>query len=388
MPDSITCGRCGMTSRNPDDIAASYCGHCHAVAAPYIRPGLPWDDPGADILGDIRAALRQAPRYAFGDGIDLTPEVLLTDERWLFEGFSDDAAQFRFAPLAGPWAASWRPDISLGRMTADWTCEDALRLRVGREVIERAAVELTGQLPVRRLMMPGCAALLAVLKAMHPVSPVLSEATDTWYCERCGRFMQVPPGRSLVLCGYHEPAERMGLIQLTDLHASVLSMAVQVREDEAPGIFQHQAFQYQLDERIAATVLSGPPDLAGLTVDAGTGLTEAQAREMEQQIRASHGIAPAAEREHRPDRPVRAGSQTGDSPAARARRLARDVAARRRQLLDDTEAMIARLDGEGYGVRAKADRVDRETASIPELPVLDHDQGGNAARWTPGDPAL
>jgi hypothetical protein len=26
---AITCGRCGMTSYNPHDVAARYCGHCH-----------------------------------------------------------------------------------------------------------------------------------------------------------------------------------------------------------------------------------------------------------------------------------------------------------------------------------------------------------------------
>lgn len=380
MPDSITCGRCGMTSRNPDDIAAVYCGHCHAVAAPYIRPGLPWDDPGADILGDIRASMQDYyDRPVRVDETVLTPEVLLTDGRWLFEGFRDGEALFRFSLLAGPWVASWLPDTSLGAFTADWTGGDSLQIRLRREVIERAAAELTGQIGVRRLTEPGCAALRAVLKAMHPVSPVLSEAADTWYCERCGRFMQAPPGQSLMLCGYHEPAERMGLIQLTDLHASVLSMAVQVREDEAPGIFQYQAHQALLDERIAATVLARPPTLAGLTVDAGTGLTEAQSRELDQQIRESYGIAPTAERE-----------REGGSPAARrARRQAQESPAdRRARVLSQAEKMIARLDGEGYGVRAKAEQVDQETVSIPELPLLDPRQGGNAARWHPGDPAL
>lgn len=357
MPDSITCGRCGMTSRNPDDIAAVYCGHCHAVAAPYIRPGLPWDDPGADILGDIRASMQHYYDAPVAGETVLTPEVLLTDGRWLFEGFSGDEARFRFSPLAGPWVSSWRPHSSLGAFTADWTRGEAVQLRVRREVIERAAAELAGQVPVHRLMQPSCLALMTVLKAMRPAAPAPGQGPDTWHCERCGRLMQVPPGMELMLCGYHEPAERMAIIQLTDLHASALSMAVQVCGTE------FSVLQSRQDELIAAMVLSGPPTLAGLAVDARAELAE-------EQIRASNEIAASrTRREHHQN-------------------LQRVNQARRQRLLGDAEKMIARLDGEGYGVRAKAEQVDRETASTPELPLADPRQGGNAAQWSPGDPTL
>ncbi len=379
MPDSMTCGRCGMTSANPDDIAAVYCGHCHAMAAPYIRGGhtapLPWSRPGAAPLDDIRASMQayyDTPAQAAGQQ-DLTPEVLLTGGRWAFDGFDGDEAVFRFSPLAGPGVSSWRPDASLGAMTADWTHGDMMRLRLSREVIERAAARLAGEVPVRRLMQPACTALLQVLKAMRPAGLLTAQEPDTWHCERCGRFMQAPPGRELVLCGYHEAPERMARVQLTGLHPPVLSASVQFADVE------FRAFQHQMDERIAAMVLSGPPAIDSLT--------DEQACQLEQQIRASYGPGVLDEN------PVRVGSHTGDSSAARTRRehhqsLQRVNRDRRRQVLDDAEAMIARLDGEGYGVRAKAEQVDAATVSIPELPMFDHDQGGNAARWFPGDPVL
>jgi hypothetical protein len=120
-------------------------------------------------------------------------------------------------------------------------------------------------------------------------------------------------------------------------------------------------------------------------------LTDEQCRELERQmrVRSQQGDSSAASRPET----MRVRSQQGDSSAARTRRehhqnLRRVNQARRRRVLDDAEAMIARLDGEGYGVRAKAEQVDAETVSIPELPMFDHDQGGNAARWFPGDPVL
>jgi ribosomal protein S27AE len=39
VPASVTCPRCGMTSRHPDDIAAGYCGNCHDWTSP----------PGAEV---------------------------------------------------------------------------------------------------------------------------------------------------------------------------------------------------------------------------------------------------------------------------------------------------------------------------------------------------
>lgn len=357
MPDSITCARCGMTSRHPDDIREGYCGRCHAPAAP-----LPWSRPDADPLADIRESVLGAAPVA-GETA-LTPEALLTDERWLFEGFSGGEARFRFSPAAEPWMTSWRPDSSLGAFTADWTRGDTVQLRVRREVIERAAADLAGQVPVRRLMQPSCLALLAVLKAMHPAAPVPGQEPDTWHCESCGRFMQVPPGRDLVLCGYHEVPERMALIQLTDLHSSALSMAVQVRDADFSVLRSRQ------DEMITDMVLSAPPGLAGLAVETGTELTETQARELEQQIRGSLGTGPAE-----PER-------------RRVWRARENPAARRARVLDQAEEMIARLDGEGYGVRAKANRADAGTVSTPELPLLDHEHGGNAARWSPEHPVM
>jgi len=389
MPDSITCGRCGMTSRNPDDIAAYYCGHCHAPAAPWARPAvtadasrlsgfvqwapdppLPWSRPDADIRGDIAQAADYA-RQRYLDSylgfrpaappppeIDLTPEVLLTDGRWVFEGFSGDEAVFRFSPFSGPLVSSWRPHASLGRWTADWSGGDTVEVRLARGVIERAAVDLVGQVPVRRLMQPACAALIRVLTALHPLVRVLDEPAD-WYCPACGRSLTVPAGVVLVLCDRHDEPQRM--------LRPALGSQLAVEPSGEPGFFQSEGWRVQMDERIAASVLSGPPSLAGLSVSA-EGLAELEAEE--RQIRA--GSARTA-REEMPPRPA----------TSRTRRLRN-----RQALMDRTEELLRRLDGEGYGIRDKANQVDAETVSIPELPMADHDSGGNAARWQPGDPIV
>lgn len=34
MDASITCPRCGMTSHNPNDVRAGYCGNCHDWTSP------------------------------------------------------------------------------------------------------------------------------------------------------------------------------------------------------------------------------------------------------------------------------------------------------------------------------------------------------------------
>jgi hypothetical protein len=53
-------------------------------------------------------------------------------------------------------------------------------------------------------------------------------------------------------------------------------------------------------------------------------------------------------------------------------------------VLDDAEAMIARLDGEGYTVADKARRIEAaEPATPPELLDRNH-----AMSWRRGDPAL
>lgn len=69
--------------------------------------------------------------------------------------------------------------------------------------------------------------------------------------------------------------------------------------------------------------------------------------------------------------------------AGRQRTRRQRPAARRRQVLDDAEALIARLDGEGYGVVGKAAAIEAAECTTPP----DYLDPG-AMSWRQGDPAL
>lgn len=119
----FTCPRCGSVSHSRHDAYEGYCGRCHD-----------WT--------------RDAPRYAPGGLVSpaeqlLTPRVLLDDPAWAYKGTQDDGrtAVWQLDVRREPWVSSWRPDVSLGAFTADWT-ENQLTLRVSAEAMARAAGEL------------------------------------------------------------------------------------------------------------------------------------------------------------------------------------------------------------------------------------------------------
>lgn len=99
-----------------------------------------------------------------------------------------------------------------------------------------------------------------------------------------------------------------------------------------------------------------------------------------QQARRAGALAALAAMEQR----NRARELAAARAARRAPRSSRERRLRTRQVLDDAEALIARLDGEGYKV---ADKARREEAAAGTLPPDWLDQS-HAMSWRRGDPAL
>jgi len=383
--EPFTCLRCGMTSHDPADYAAGYCGNCHAWTGPPSHAG--GDSAASAVWAAMQHGQDIPPEAA---GRELTPEVLLTRPAWRLDRMTAGAAVFAYSPLNGPWVSSWRPDDSLGPFTATWDREDLMKLSVRRDVITRAAIGLlaaamsrgrqvggtlkavAGQLLTwdRRASDPlgdlrAAMALIeeqgrlgyraraaAVYDAAWPddgvtldePGPYFTVVPGRYRCG-CGREFEVPPGhRGLVLCGEHD----------------------------TPAVMTPAADGPDRGEAIAAIALGG------YSIDVEGHLTGEQCEALNEQIRLAAGeqaaramlySQPPAAQEDRPPRPA----------ASRARRLRE-----RQALLDRTEELLARLDGEGYAVRAKAREAD--ASSAPE-PVPD-EPDGHAMTWTPGGPVL
>jgi hypothetical protein len=203
--------------------------------------------------------------------------------------------------------------------------------------------------------------------------------------------MEVPAGHGqLVLCGRHpgEPLRTMSRVSRPGPGPwAPGSNGAAAQEDARAAISVWENAREAARQDIWADTVRALEAAAGLTA----GQCEEQARWLDEQIRAGYGLPAQGVPARNP------GLALDIQVASRARELEEQMPPRPRRMTsrqhareasDRAEQFLKRLDGEGYGIIAKADRVDRETTSIPELPVLDHDQGGNAASWRPGDPVL
>jgi hypothetical protein len=337
---AFTCPRCGRVSHNLGDTAQGYCGSCH-------------DWTGDTAAASVHEAERQYPLRDQQGELELTPRVLLTDPRWSYAGEDAETVRFRYHARAGPWVASWWPDLSLGPCTVELARGEHLEIRLPKETMARAVMELIPLDTSRAWSWPELARYAGLLPAV------------LYRCGACGHQMEVSPGRrGLVLCGRHEHEYRPAL----HIMSPVQNRARETTGEDADPLAGLRAF-------IAET--GGEP------------LTAWQARVLEQLIQADNGVATnqqvraglhtgdsfAARRARRlsraENRPVRAGLHTGDSFAARDRR---------NRLLDEAEALIARLDGEGYGVRAKANRAEAETLQVRPSEA---GAGADSAGWSP-----
>jgi hypothetical protein len=421
------CPVCGWSSSNEGDIAEGYCGSCHAwtgqpgvtpdaplasmtgywninVNGPVLPP-LPWGDPDADILGDIRAEMNAArARYSYAEPgeVLLTPGVLIDHPGWTYVGTEGDEVLFRLDETDYPRVASWRPDVSLGRCTLQYTRGQAPEIRVGREVMARAVMERIRVTDVTRAW------------SWEELAEQAGLGSARYRCGSCGHEMEVPPGHGrLVLCGNH-PGERMlrtmarvdrvppglGPWEAGSIGAAaqdpgcLITEAIEGwqiaqagRDIIAGAVLEWEAAQERARENVFTDLRQA--------LEARSGLTDAQyeeqVRRVDRQIRAGYGLPAQGVLDRNPD------MMLDTQVAARARELEEQMPPRPRRMTsrqhareasDRAEQFLKRLDGEGYGVIAKANQVDEETDSIPELPLLGVEQGGNAARWTPGSPIL
>jgi len=325
VPPSSSCPRCGMCSAHPDDIREGWCGHCHD----WTR----FEDVIAAIArGDAAGAVWGAMQAEQ----ELTPEVLLAHPAWRFEYMTADEAVFAFSPLNGPWVSSWRPDASLGPFTATWDREDLMKLSVRRDVIARAAAGMAAAALYRSRQLGGAlAAVIAELRA----APQLRDRPDASPLDDI------------------RAAQRLIEEQARIYQAQAAAARDPARYFSGPGGY----------EETVAAIARG-----GYSIDTAGHLTAEQCEALNEQIQRAERALRAEVPRRQEDRPPR--------PAmSRARRLREHQA-----LMDRTEELLKRLDGEGYGVIAKADRADAEAGLCPVTEETD----GQAMYWQPGDPEL
>jgi hypothetical protein len=262
----------------------------------------------------------------------LDPAALLWDPRWTYEYTAADgqSATFSWNPQAGSDVAEWRPAVQLGSFTATRDRDrDRCILTVGTEPLCREILERTGL------------------------------SARSWSWDELRRIAGV----------ISRAAEDTGVPEIASADFGPLGPLTRDLPDADP-LADLQEARRLIEAAGAVSGVLEALSAAGVSASAGFGAGldeeqyEAARRAMEQWTR---------------DR------ELADARAARRPpRSSRDRRARARRVLDDAEALIARLDGEGYGVAAKARVI--EAAEITTPPgYLDRD---HAMSWRPGDPAL
>lgn len=362
MAISFSCPRCGASSASLDDIREGYCGNCRAWTGGPLPPGV----------------------------MLLTPAMLLWDPRWKYEytgAGRPPAATFSWNPQASPDVMEWRPGVQLGSFTVTWSRTEAggrCILTVPTEPLCREILERMG---------PGPAARDWSWDELRRLAGVINQAVEdfgsaqipaarpgVWECPACGTMFEVPAGHhGPVLCGRHSPPEQMRLaapyVATADQIASGPLTWDRPESDplgdlqQARGLIERYAEAHPDPDRTVADVL-GALSGAGLCVTA----------EISGQLTPEQYEAVQAAMAHWDRARELADARAARRPprTSRERRLRTT-----RQVLDDAEALIARLDGEGYTVADKARRIEAAEGTMPP----DYLDTG-AMSWRRGDPAL
>lgn len=270
----------------------------------------------------------------------LTPASLLWDPRWRYEHTAADgqSATFSWTPQPGSDVMEWRPAVQLGSFTATWVRTEAAGrciLTVPTEPLCREILERTG-----------LSARAWSWDELRRLAGVINQAVeDTGSAQIPAE--QVASGS---LTWDRPDADPLGDLQ------------------QARGLMEQYAEAHPDPDLTVADVLGA---LHGAGLSASAELTPEQYEAAQE----------AMEHWHRARERAAARQRTRLEHHGNLRRV---NSARTRQVLDDAEALIARLDGEGYKVADKARRIEAaEGTAPPELLDRNH-----AMSWRRGDPAL
>jgi hypothetical protein len=273
--------------------------------------------------------------------------------------------------------------VQLGAFTATWG-DGRCILSVPTEPLCREILERTGFGPPARAWS---------WDELRRIAGVISRAAEdfgsvqipaavpgSWECPSCGIVFEVPAGHhGPVLCGRHSPPEQMRLAAPcvatgTIFADQVASGALTWDRPDSDPLGDLQQARRLMEQYAAAH--PDPDRTVGDIVGAlsGVGLCASAVISGDLTPAQYAAVEAAMEQWHRAQE---------RAAARRPPRSSRQRRLRTRQVLDDAEALIARLDGEGYAV---VDKARREEAAAGTLPPDYLDTG--AMSWHRGDPAL